>query len=238
MENAALESNDNEQLDAARRLVEALERGDHGAADACLSHLAGRESMLYQDVGKLTRELHEALKNVRIDSEVVELAEHEIPDAKERLHYVITKTEEAAHRTLNAVEASLPVTEELKTYTEEIREAWNRFRRREMDLDEFKLFGERLEGFFEQVSGSTANLQGKLSDVLMAQDYQDLTGQVIRRVIDLVQEVETNLLRVIQRTGTKASSIEAAGPQITSSERQNSVSSQEEADDILASLGF
>jgi chemotaxis protein CheZ len=238
MENAALQTNENEQLDAARRLVEALERGDQGAADACIGDLTSSASTLYQDVGKLTRELHEALKSVRIDSEVVELAEHEIPDAKERLHYVIAKTEDATHRTLNAVEESLPVTEDLKTFTDEMREEWSRFRRREMDLEEFKVFGDRLEGFFEQVTGSTENLQSKLSDVLMAQDYQDLTGQVIRRVIDLVQEVESNLLRVIQRTGSKTKCTEAAGPQITTSERKSAVSSQEEADDILASLGF
>jgi chemotaxis protein CheZ len=239
MENAALENNDSPQLTAARLLVEALERGDEAGADKLVKELAmDRNQVLLREVGKLTRDLHEAVTNIRVDHDIVELAEHDLPDAKERLNYVMAKTEEAAHRTLNAIEASLPLTEVLRERAELVGEEWTRVRRREMDIAEFKTFGDRLADFLHQVCDASSELQEKLSDVLMAQDFQDLTGQVIRRVITLVQDVEHQLIGVIQRTGEMQSATAAEGPQVTGAGRAKSVSSQQEADEILASLGF
>jgi chemotaxis protein CheZ len=239
METAALNDSEPPQLAVARLLVEALEHGDGTSAEHLVKELATvRERDLFQEVGKLTRELHDALKNVRVDHEMVELAENEIPDTKERLNYVIQKTEEAAHRTLNAVEESLPLTEGLQEEAGALNGDWDRFRRRERGIDEFKVFGDRLEAFLQKTGSTASDIQGKLSEVLMAQDFQDLTGQVIRQVMDLVQNVESQLIGVIQRTSDAQPGIKAEGPQVTSGGRAKSVSSQEEADDILASLGF
>ncbi|MEC9315061.1 MAG: protein phosphatase CheZ, partial [Pseudomonadota bacterium] len=98
------------QLDAARALVQALENNDDSAANKQLTILTqSHESQLFQEVGKLTRELHEALSNFNVDSRLIDLTENDIPNTRDRLNYVITTTEEAAHKTLGHIDETLPL---------------------------------------------------------------------------------------------------------------------------------
>ena len=227
-------------------LVQELEAGNETAAEQILEDMAReREMSLFYEIGKLTRDLHDALGSMRMDSRLAGIAEQEIPDARERLNYVIAKTEEAAHRTLNAVEDSLPLSTRLRTEADRIDGDWTRFRRREMSLDEFKSFSTTFGGFIEEVRDTTATLNEKLSDVLMAQDFQDLTGQVIRRVIELVEEVEESLVKLIRASGVKQPAPEkreeavvAIGPQVLQSEQAQRVAGQDDVDDLLSSMGF
>lgn len=235
------------RLQIARDLVAHLEAGDEDKADELLELMTrNKEASLFMDVGRLTRELHEALKNLQVDGKLVGLAEQEIPDAKQRLNYVIQKTEEAANRTLNAVETLLPISEKLGDAATSFASDWSRFTRREMDMDEFKALSGRLALFLEQIKADSATLQSSLSEVLMAQDFQDLTGQVIRRVITMVTEVEGNLVRLIRCAGAGAgktdesgSALQAEGPEVkgTAGAGQR-VNGQDEVDDLLSSLGF
>lgn len=235
------------RLEKAKVLVRELESGNETAADQLLEDMAREQEVgLFFEVGKLTRELHNALGSMRMDSRLAGIAEQDIPDARERLNYVIEKTEEAAHRTLSAVEDSLPLSDRLRTEADRIDGDWSRFRRREMSLDEFRSFSTTFGGFIEEVRNTTAALNEKLSDVLMAQDYQDLTGQVIRRVIELVEEVEEGLVRLIRSSGIQPAApaekelqpVAAVGPQVLESEQAGTVSGQDDVDDLLSSLGF
>jgi chemotaxis protein CheZ len=235
-------------LDRARALVVALERRSSSEADRILDDLTRlRERELFQELGKLTRSLHEALNSFRLDSKIAALAERDIPDARERLRYVITKTEQAANRTLKAVEDSIPVAKLLETQAREHKEQWERFLRREMQVSEFRRMARTLGEFLEQVIANAASLHGNLSEVMIAQDYQDLTGQVIHRVIDLVQEIEASLVELIRVAGHRLQAAEAQaprnktaceGPQIHTQGRSDVVASQDEVDSLLASLGF
>ncbi|MDH5378429.1 MAG: protein phosphatase CheZ, partial [Gammaproteobacteria bacterium] len=97
-------------LESAKNLVESITSGDSDRALDAIARLASlHESALFQELGKLTREFHEALNTFSHDDRIAELAEDDIPDAKVRLSYVIEKTDEAAHRTLSAVENSIPI---------------------------------------------------------------------------------------------------------------------------------
>jgi chemotaxis protein CheZ len=127
------------QLESARQLVAHMESGDDESAGRLIEEL-GRmhESLIFQELGKLTRDLHEALNAFRMDSRLSEITETEIPDAKERLNYVVTLTEQSAHRTLNAVEESLPMAETLAGRAGELAGAWERFRARELSAEEFR----------------------------------------------------------------------------------------------------
>lgn len=235
------------KLQIARDLVAHLEAGEGGKADELLDLMAhDKEASLFMDVGRLTRELHDALMNLKIDGRLVGLAEQEMPDARQRLSYVIRKTEEAANRTLNAVETLLPISERLGDAARSFASDWNRFTRREMDMNEFKTLSGRLALFLDQIKTDSAILHGSLSEVLMAQDFQDLTGQVIRRVITMVTEVEGNLVRLIRCAGAGAgkaevsgSALQAEGPEVkgTAGAGQR-VNGQDEVDDLLSSLGF
>jgi chemotaxis protein CheZ len=242
------------QLDKARQLVTHIEAGDEESAARLIEEL-GRmhESVLFQELGKLTRDLHEALNSFRLDSRLSEITATEIPDAKERLNYVVTMTEQAAHRTLTAVEESLPMSEALASRAGELSGVWQRFRSRDLSAEEFRQLSGELDVFLEQVNGDAECIRRNLSDVLMAQDFQDLTGQVIRRVINLVQDVEQNLVGLIRISGDRLTVPDAKKQQEKSQEEQNKgmgpavpgtagasdvVSGQDDVDDLLSSLGF
>jgi chemotaxis protein CheZ len=248
------EVEDDDSLAQARQLVRELEDGNSDAASQLLDDLARqRDSGLFREIGKLTRELHDALNGFQLDSKISSLAEHDIPDAKERLSYVITMTEQAAHRTLTAVEESLPIASELQNCARDLSEKWTRFRRKDMDVNEFRELVPEIDGFLELTCGHASKLNSSLSDVMMAQDFQDITGQIIRRVINLVKDVEDNLVGLIRISGqrmtpaeksaTKSGSLSdelsrGIGPQVPGLDHADVVHSQDDVDDLLSSLGF
>ena len=103
-----LESNN--LLDQARELVAELESGNTSAAERLIEELGRkREQVLFQELGKMTRQLHDALNGFAVDARIVSMTETEIPDAKARLNHVITMTEESANKTLQAVENAVPI---------------------------------------------------------------------------------------------------------------------------------
>ncbi len=240
-------------LDAARALVASLEAGDDGAADKVIDQLTNiRETALFKELGTLTRELHESIKAFRQDSRLSDIAASEIPDARDRLNYVITMTEQAAHRTLTAIEDSVPLVDVVTERARRLEEQWRRFRSRELSVEEFRLLSREIEEFLGLVLEDGGKIHANLTDALMAQDYQDLTGQVIRRVISLVQEVEENLVGMVKLSGARildeskdagvkqpVDNIKAQGPAIPGLDSANDVvSGQDDVDDLLSSLGF
>lgn len=240
-------------LAQARELVEQLEAGNEAEVDRILDQLGRRrEEGLFQELGKMTRELHEALNNFQMDSRIASITESDIPDAKERLSYVISMTEQAAHRTLGLVEEALPISDELKSNAHKLHGQWTRFRKKDMDVNEFRELSKELDVFLNQTVNHAEDINGKLNEVMMAQDYQDLTGQIIRRVIKLVQEVEEKLVDLVRISGQerlqkpaesqKKSSQEemmaGLGPQVPGVDSADVVSGQDDVDELLSSLGF
>ena len=239
-------SNTADYLSKARTLVQEIECGNLERADDQLDALMSlREPKIYQELGKLTRTLHEALTNFQLDSRLAVLGQQEIPDARDRLRYVVAKTEESAHRTLKAVEESIPLAKRLETRALEHQQQWDRFLRREMDVQEFRTLTRSLREFLGAIIADSGSLSKNLSEVLMAQEYQDLTGQVIQRVIRIVQEVEDGLVGMVRVVGQRAGSLPGEvkdssrghGPQIDP-KKPDVVASQDEVDDLLSSLGF
>ncbi len=239
-------------LGRARELLRQIESGNEEEAGKLLDELTKlRENSLFQELGRLTREFHEALNAFRFDSRIAAaLTETDFPDARERLKYVITMTAQSADRTLTAVEESMPLCDEMEADTLELKGQWERFTRRELTADEFRILVPRLEAYFGRVSEDIPKLRGNLQEVLMAQDFQDLTGQIIRRVINLVDDVEENLVELIRISGqnllpkeksekpeSAPSGIEASGPPVPGVDT-GTVSGQDEVDDLLSSLGF
>jgi len=245
-------------LDQARLLVSELEAGNASAAEQLIDRLGRmREQNLFQELGKMTRQLHDALNSFAVDSRIVSLTESEIPDAKARLNHVITMTEDSANRTLTAVESTLPIAEQLQEHAGSLHEKWARFCNKDMNVDEFRDMSKEINEFLGVTTGQAGQIHSNLSEVMMAQGFQDLTGQIIRRVITLVQEVEENMVELIRLSGgshaerkaqakdtvTEASQQEdvmrGLGPQVPGvSDSEATVSGQDEVDDLLSSLGF
>lgn len=241
-QNEALINDDN--LARVRDLLACMDRADEAGAREIIDELTRiRETALYQEMGKLTRELHDAIASFGMDDRITNLAEHEIPDARERLRYVISKTDEAANKTLTAVEESIPICDDLAKEASELHESWQRFTRREMNADEFRQLNKRVMEFFDKTGGVQV-IKQHLTEVLMAQDFQDLTGQIIKKVINLVAEVEANLVNLIKLTGAPqvtrqtTGKADLDGPPVPGLEHEDTVSGQDEVDDLLSSLGF
>jgi chemotaxis protein CheZ len=235
-------------LALSKELVLALEKNDQICADQILDQIAGlRETQLFNELGRLTRQLHDTMVSFTIDSKISEFAEHEIPDAKERLHYVIAMTEQAANQTLTVVENLLPISAELNAQVEILSGKWGRFLDREMPLEEFKSMTQEISKHFSDSQISQQQIHVGLNDILMAQGFQDITGQIIRRVIDLVQDLETSMIKLISISSRKTSSGEAStmhhelpGPVVPGVDDKagDVATSQVDVDDLLSSLGF
>jgi len=244
----------------AHKLVESLEKGKFGDAVQLIHELnQTRDRGLYQEVGKLTRELHSAIVNFQIDPNMPQAEEvSQITDATERLSYVVRLTENAANRTMDLVEQSTPLMSGLSDDASALSVDWARFMRREVGAEEFRELARRVEGFLSRSEKETREVTGHLNDILLAQDYQDLTGQVIKRVTQLVTEVESNLLKLVLMASQvdRFAGIEhdpqalraekdqekhlsqGEGPQIHADKREDVVSGQDDVDDLLSSLGF
>ncbi|MEE9356383.1 MAG: protein phosphatase CheZ [Methylococcaceae bacterium] len=233
------------RLELAKQLVAALENDQAEQADQILQDIASvTETVLFNEVGKLTRQLHDALISFLSESKLSSMTDQEIPDAKERLNYVITMTEQAANQTLNVVEDILPQSQKLNLQTETLGNHWEQFLFKEMPFHEFKVMTGEISDYFKQVKQTTLAVNSGLNDILMAQGFQDITGQVIRRVINLVQDIELGLVELIRLSGTKTNKsksdnvAELAGPVVPGVGHDDSVTQQDEVDDLLSSMGF
>jgi chemotaxis protein CheZ len=236
-------------LEQAQQLVVLLEQNQQQQANILVQTLVERHhAPMYDEVGKMTRQLHDSLVSFRLDPRWNDLARTDIPDARDSLSYVIDKTEAAANRTMDAVEITLPITEQLQQTLHCLHPQWQRLMAGNIALTDFKQLCHDINRLLLQVDQDSSLLREHLTDILMAQDFQDLTGQVIRRVITLVHEVEDRMLDILQAFGIEqasSSSIEplplsviAEGPIINPQQRKDTVSSQDDVDDLLSSLGF
>ena len=236
-----------EYLTRVDQLGAALKQGDNPEANRLIGELTTlRESALFQELGKLTREIHESINAFNDDQRVIELTEEELPDAKERLNYIVTKTEQAAHKTMTGAEATMDVVEEFNKSASKIRDRWTQFRTRELSKEDFLALSDDLDIFLGSIASESDKVRAQMTDIMMAQDYQDLTGQMIKQVISMVQEVEEKLVRLVAISGaqlTESSKSEvdgtkAHGPQLPTADKAEVATSQDEVDDLLASLGF
>ena len=242
-------------LEEAKELVLMLEKGETEAANDIIKSASLRDSSeLFSEVGKLTRQLHNSLSNFQLDERLSYITNNSIPDAQSRLEYVIEETEKAANSTMDAVERSMPLAEQLNDRLTTLIPSWTKLMDRQLELGEFKNLCHELDELLKDAQNDSAKLNGMLTEVLMAQGYQDITGQVIRRVIELVNEVETGLVEMlatfsdheskqaakdITHTSDKKDDKEKAeGPIINAKERDDVVQNQDDVDDLLSSLGF
>lgn len=242
---------------SAEQLVKKLEEGDFKGATSMIEQInAERDRSIYKEVGRLTRGIHDAIVNFHVDTSRYNLPQEdtsEIANARDRLDYVITLTQQAADTTMDMVEQGIPVTTSLAQESAQLHKDWGRLLRREMEPAEFRELYRRIDAFLLQTNQSADVLSDKFNSILMAQGFQDLTGQVIKKVMALVQEVEERLVDLVrvasqveELTGLvraveaprEINKIEPEGPQIKPELRTDVVKGQDDVDDLLSSLGF
>lgn len=253
MEHAKNENaHDDELLVLARQLVAKLHaRDESGTAKVLNAITRMHETGLFQQVGTLTRELHEALNSFSLEPCVASLVDKEIPDARDRLNYVITLTEQSADRTLNAVDTCLPLINALLSGAQVISMGRAESLSAEATGTAAETLHPRVGEFLELAARNGAIIHTNLSDIMQAQQFQDLAGQVIRQVTNLIQRVETSLVELIRMSGDtlrgrveenteqqRVVGSECFGPAVTQGHKADAVASQDEVDDLLASMGF
>jgi len=225
----------------------ALEAGDEDAFSASLDQIVHlREKHLFVELRRLTVGLQGALERFTLDSRLVDLAEKEMPDARHRLDHVLKLTDEAAHKTMDLVEQSVPIADRTAKSAADLLVLWKRFRAREIAIEDFKTMLEKMDGFLAATKGDTETLRNNLSEVLMTQGYQDLTGQIIRGVMKLVAELEATLGELVHLAADgepKSSDKEVPrgrgfGPAIPGIDHGPAVSGQQDVDSLLSGLGL
>jgi len=197
---------------------------------------------VFQRIGQMTRQVHDTLRELGYDETLKEVASA-IPDARQRLNYIAQLTEQAASRVLNAVDIARPIQDKLDADARALQARWDKLFANQLSVDEFKRLSADTRQFMGSVAESSRATSAQLMEIMMAQDFQDLTGQVIKKVIDMAQELERQLLQVLlevtptDRLPEKHAGL-MNGPVITAEGRDDVVTSQEQVDDLLESLGF
>ncbi|MDJ0036493.1 protein phosphatase CheZ [Pantoea allii] len=194
-------------------------------------------------IGSLTRMLRESLRELGLDQAIAEAAEA-IPDARDRLDYVVQKTAQAADRALNSVEAAQPHQDKMEAGAVALKGRWDAWFENPIELADARELVTDTREYLGEVPEHTSFTNKQLLDIMMAQDFQDLTGQVIKRMMDVIQEIERQLLMVLLENMPEVSAEKRQvgttllnGPQVNSA-APGVVANQDQVDDLLDSLGF
>jgi chemotaxis protein CheZ len=195
---------------------------------------------MYSQVGQITRKLHDALRDMGYDKKL-EIAASAIPDARDRLKYIATLTEQAAEKVLNAVDSAKPVQDKLEQDAKMLSARWDKLFARQLSIDEFKKLVQDTRSYIQHVPRQVEATNTQLLDIMMAQDFQDLTGQVIKKIVEMAKEMEAGLLEFLVEFSPQKAELPTSlmnGPVYKTDGRTDVVTSQEQVDDLLESLGF
>jgi chemotaxis protein CheZ len=191
-------------------------------------------------IGHMTRSLHESLRELGVDKNL-EKAASAIPDARDRLTYIAAMTQQAAERVLNATEAAQPIVDKIEGEAKHLSGEWQKLFNQQLDAEQFKQLATRTHAYLVEVPKQTKATNAYLTEIMMAQDFQDLTGQVIKKIIEVTQQMEQQLVMLLVENAPPSVKIDSGllnGPVINAEGRNDVVTSQAQVDDLLESLGF
>jgi len=202
-----------------------------------------RQEAVFNRIGQMARQLHDTLRELGYDK-MLEATMSALPDAKDRLAYVANLTEQAACRVLNATDIANPLVDKLETSAASLAGQWDKVFSNEMGVGDFKRLAEETRTYLkQQVPENTQATKAQLTEIMMAQDFQDLTGQVIKKIVTLAQDLESGLMNVLievvpEQRRTEGVTSLMNGPVINAEGRSDVVVNQQQVDDLLGSLGF
>lgn len=144
-----------------------------------------QQEAVFNRIGHMARALHDTLGLLGYDK-LLEKTVSALPDAKDRLAYVANLTEQAACRVLNATDIANPLVDEMESGAKALGERWDQVFANRMGPAEFKQLATETRLFLnEQLPAKTRGTHAQLTEIMMAQDFQDLTGQVIKKIVAL-----------------------------------------------------
>jgi chemotaxis protein CheZ len=229
----------------AEILLENLEQGNMTVQELMDINEA-RHDALYQQIGKITRGLHEAIANL----EFANAETDNDRDLQARVGYVIDLTSEAANKTMDIAEETTPIAAELGSASEALRRDWKKLKNRELSAGEFRDLYQKIDDFLAYSEEKSNQLHTNLTDIVVTQGYQDLSGQVLQKIVAMLNATEGDLIKLLE-VSAKMQDVDpkdadfsllgndkdllAEGPLPGSA---STLKSQEEVDDLLSDLGF
>lgn len=204
-----------------------------------------RHEEVVSRVGQITRSLHNNLRELGLDK-IIQDATCQIPNARDRLGYVARMTEQAAQKVLNATEAAMPLQDRIEEGADALAAEWSGILAGNESEQSERLapMADRTLAFLERTRNDSGETRQHLLDIMMAQDFQDLTGQVIKKITELTYDLEQQLVQLLVDFAPQENKREPAsgsmlnGPQIHADANGEAVSDQKQVDDLLSSLGF
>lgn len=218
-------------VDTVAEVVSALPRPAFDAS-------AERPAM-YDSVGHIVRQLHDSLRELGYDRSLSEISS-DVTDAASRLEYIATLTEQAANKVLNSIDEAMPVQDEMMRKGADIEKRWAALFEGKLSVDEFKALAHESHGLARSVVETGEAEKARLMQIMMAQDFQDITGQIIKKIVGITQNMERELAQLLldnAPASAKAAKEKVvdlmAGPSVPASAMV-----QNDVDDLLADLGF
>lgn len=204
-------------------------------------------AMIIGRIAQLACMLRDSIHDLAVDKIIAQAAES-IPDTRDRLAYVIEMTAQAANSVLNCVDAAQPHQNELELSAKELSKRWDEWLAHSAEVVDVHSLATDTRDYLKKVPEHTAFTRAQLREIMMAQDFQDLTGQVIKRMMNMIHDVENQLMVVLKESvprstrakkskNKKSSDILLNGPQIDK-KAEGIVVTQDQVDDLLDSLGL
>jgi chemotaxis protein CheZ len=239
----------------AQQLISSVQDGNvDNAMQQLLDFNDGRNVDLYRQIGKITRGLHSAIVNMEIKSDAVD--DHQ-RDVHARLRYVIELTSAAANRTMDLAEDALPVASALRDESTKLAVDWEKLGNRELNAEDFRRLYVQMTNFLNYAATESERLHVGFTEIVLAQSYQDLSGQILQKVMTMLQTTEEDLVSLLALAGKVQEQgrgdAEDVAPQMSAEaivqdkdiaaegplpDSAGSLKNQDEVDDLLSSLGF
>lgn len=207
----------------------------------------GGDKGLYERLGAIVRLLHDSLRELGYDKALTE-ASSQIVDAQDRLEYVASLTEQAANKVLNTLDEGMPAQDVLSKQAKDMENRWADLFAGKLSLDEFKALAGDSRQFAQAVSAATEAEKARLLDIMMAQDFQDITGQLIKKVVNITKTVENELAQLLRDNAPPGAreklaqmaqkQQQAPAPLMQGPSVPTAALDQNNVDDLLAELGF
>ena len=236
-----------DQVSASSAPVVAAAPAVAAVAPAAAAPAAGADGEygMYERLGGIVRLLHDSLRELGYDKALTE-ASSAIVDAQDRLEYVATLTEQAANKVLNTLDDGMPAQDLLSKQAKDMESRWADLFSGKLSLDEFKALAGDSRQFAAAVNEATEAEKARLLEIMMAQDFQDITGQLIKKVVKITQTVENELAQLLRDHApadlkeklAKKETPPAPAPLMQGPSVPDTALNQDSVDDLLADLGF
>lgn len=208
------------------------------AAAEAVSDVANERPM-YERLGAIVRLLHDSMRELGYDKALTE-ASSQISDAQDRLEYVATLTEQAANKVLNTLDDGMPAQDVLSKQAKQMEVRWEQLFEGKISLEEFKVLAGDSKQFAVMVGDATEKEKARLLEIMMAQDFQDITGQLIKKVVNITKTVEKELAELLRDNAPPAirEKIHKPAQLMQGPSVPTTALDQDNVDDLLADLGF